>query len=205
MKHKEKTDAPTMTLAIQTMRNSIMVGVFIGGGVLNLAVSTANEFNDLNNSDGRMKARTCVLAACCICSFLCWVNVIRYCAHLGYILGTMGYTPASTPTTISSSATSIQAQQAVNTSSTVPMASTGADDKHTAVNNPSSSATTTSATLPPTPSSSSPPHRSILDEPDKQVQFAVLIARYLMISFRCVLYSIHCFVPLSLFSFVNTL
>ena len=166
-----------MTLAIQTMRNSMMVGVFIGGGVLNLAVSTANEFNEIDNTDGRMKARTCVLAACCICSFLCWVNVIRYCAHLGYLLGTLGFTPSSP----SSPIVAVSAPVAT-TSATI---ASNADDHHVCCISVSAAATTTITTPAEVPATISN-HKSFVEDVDKQFQFAVLIARYLMISFRYV-------------------
>jgi hypothetical protein len=156
MKHKEKADAPSVTLAIQTLRNSILVAVFVGGGVLNLAVSTANDFNDLDNSDGRMKARTCVLAACCICSFLCWVNVIRYCAHLGYLIGAFNYTP-STPNKKSdgSSGTAV-ASGAVVDSSDIEVQDDSEKEKK----------------------------KRFVEDEEKQFLYAVLLARYLLTSFR---------------------
>ncbi len=170
MKHKEKSGAPSATLAIQTLRNSIMVGVFIGGNVLSLGINTANEFNDYDNKDGRMKARTCVLAACCICSFLCWVNVIRYCAHLGYLIGTLSFNPP--PTSVPPA--SVPPIPAVPTSSL--------DEK-------ASPSSTIDKPVTPTPDVSSEPHedhhhKKFLEDTEKQFTVAVLIARYLMISFR---------------------
>ncbi len=156
MKHKEKADAPSVTLAIQTLRNSILVAVFMGGGVLNLAVSTANEFNDYDNKDGRMKARTCVLAACCICSFLCWVNVIRYCAHLGYLVGAFNYTPPKKAETTPNPPTTAADPNAVVDPTNVQVHTDSDKEKKI---------------------------RFVEDE-EKQYRYAILLARYLLTSFR---------------------
>ena len=98
LKHKEKSDPASVTLAVQTLRNSILVSTFIGGGVFVNGIDIANSYpNDIVSA--RMKARAIILSSCMIASFLCWVNVIRFSSHLGYLLGTVSYKipPSSEP------------------------------------------------------------------------------------------------------------
>ena len=42
-KHKVKDDAPTVTLAIQTLRNTILVAIFLGGGSFTTAYQLLNS------------------------------------------------------------------------------------------------------------------------------------------------------------------
>ncbi len=89
-KHKEKDDPQSGTLAIQTMRNTIMVAVFIGGYSLNFAYSVVGNY-DADNNSMRMNVRAIILTILLFASFLCWACVIRHASHLGYMVGTLGY------------------------------------------------------------------------------------------------------------------
>jgi uncharacterized membrane protein len=85
-KHKTKSDPASVTLAVQTLRNTMLVAIFIGGSSLQFGVSYLNSYG----SDTRtyMQVRTVILAAFLMCSFLCWASVIRGASHLGYLIGT---------------------------------------------------------------------------------------------------------------------
>lgn len=88
-KHKEKSDPQTTTLAIQTLRNTIMVGIFVGGNALNFAYSVTSSYQPVQSK--RMQARSVLLSILLFCSFLCWANVIRHASHLGYLIGTLDF------------------------------------------------------------------------------------------------------------------
>lgn len=88
-KHKEMSDSPTVLLAIHTLRNTTMVGIFIGGNAITIAF---NMINDYKNVEGmQMKVRSIIISALMFASFLAWANVIRLCSSMGYMLGTMQY------------------------------------------------------------------------------------------------------------------
>jgi len=84
-KHKSKDDAPTVTLAIQTLRNTILVAIFLGGGTFTSAYTTLNAFNE--SSDINDKCRRIILSVMLMLSFLFFASVIRAASHLGYQLG----------------------------------------------------------------------------------------------------------------------
>ena len=88
-KHKEMFDSATTVLAIQTIRNTLMVGVFIGGNAINIAYDFANDYKDLVGQ--RWKVRSMILMALLFSSFICWANVVRLGSTLGYMIGTMQY------------------------------------------------------------------------------------------------------------------
>lgn len=88
-KHKEKSDPQTTTLAIQTLRNTIMVGIFVGGNALNFAYNVTASYDP--DYSKRMQARSIILAILLFASFLCWANVIRHASHLGYLIGTLDF------------------------------------------------------------------------------------------------------------------
>lgn len=88
-KHKDVFDAQTTVLAIQTIRNTLMVGVFIGGNAINIAYSFANDYKDLVGH--RWKLRSIILMSLLFGSFVCWANVVRIGSVLGYLIGTMQY------------------------------------------------------------------------------------------------------------------
>ena len=86
-KHKAKEDAPNVTLAIQTLRNTIFVAVFLGGSAFTAAYNTLNNFNRAHDINGQ--CRGIILSILLICSFLAFASVIRAASHLGYQIGTM--------------------------------------------------------------------------------------------------------------------
>lgn len=86
-KHQEKEDAANVTLAIQTLRNTILVAIFVGGSALNLGLSYSNGYND--EHDTAFRVRAIILSILCFCSFLSWVMVIRYASQVGYLIGTI--------------------------------------------------------------------------------------------------------------------
>ena len=49
-KHKIKDDAPNVTLAIQTLRNTILVAVFLGGGSFTAAYSLLDSVRRIHPS-----------------------------------------------------------------------------------------------------------------------------------------------------------
>ena len=88
-KHRVKDDAPSVTLAIQTLRNTILVAIFVGGSSFQYAFLVMNSVTDI--SDSKTNARAIILAVLLFLSFLCWTGVIRYANHLGFVIGTMEY------------------------------------------------------------------------------------------------------------------
>lgn len=88
-KHREMSDSPTAVLAIQTLRNTTMAAVFIGGNALNFALDLGNDYTDLK--DRQLQVRSLIIMALMFSSFFCWANVIRCCSTLGYLIGTMQY------------------------------------------------------------------------------------------------------------------
>ena len=72
-KHQEKDDAPTVTLAVQTLRNTILVAVFVGGNAITTGLSYANSYD--GSSELNLQIRSIVLSTLCICSFLCFVDL----------------------------------------------------------------------------------------------------------------------------------
>ncbi len=88
-KHRDKTDSPTSTLAIQTLRSTIMVGIFVGGYAFTGAISMMNGYTA--NETLRDKIRAVILAALLFSSMLCWAIVIRIASHVGYVVETFDY------------------------------------------------------------------------------------------------------------------
>lgn len=86
-KHQVKEDPASVTLAIQTLRNTILVAVFVGGNAVNVAISYSNSFHDLTDHNDQI--RSIILSILCFCSFLSWVMVIRLASQLGYFVGTL--------------------------------------------------------------------------------------------------------------------
>ena len=87
-KHKIKDDAPSVTLAIQTLRNTILVAIFLGGGAFTSAFNTLNNLNTTVSSTID-KTRQIILSVLLMLSFLGFASVIRAASHLGYQLGTL--------------------------------------------------------------------------------------------------------------------
>jgi hypothetical protein len=96
LKHREKSDSATATLAVQTFRNTIMVAVFVGGNAFQLAFSFANNYQDIVGQPIE-QTRSVILATLLFGSFLSWACVIRFASHMGYMIGTLSYTFPSIP------------------------------------------------------------------------------------------------------------
>lgn len=58
-KHTEKPDAPSVTLAIQTLRNTILVAIFVGGSAFTYSMLALNSITDLSST--REVVRSCIL------------------------------------------------------------------------------------------------------------------------------------------------
>lgn len=73
----------SVTLGIQTLRNLIIVAVFIGGSTLNFSIDLL-----LTLTPRSPIANVAILwvASCMLCSFICWTQVVRAAVHLGYVL-----------------------------------------------------------------------------------------------------------------------
>jgi uncharacterized membrane protein len=85
-----KIDAPSVTLAIQTLRNTILVAIFVGGSSFQYAYISLNGLE--SSSNVWQICRVVILATLLFSSFFCWANVIRSASHLGYYIGTIGET-----------------------------------------------------------------------------------------------------------------
>ena len=88
-KHREKTDSPNVTVAVQTIRNSIFVAIFTGGATFLSAVTLLNSFPSIH--DPYQKIRTVILSFILFLSFLSWASVLRSSSHLGYMTGVLKY------------------------------------------------------------------------------------------------------------------
>ena len=85
LKHSMRLDTPTVTLAVQTFRNTIVVAVFIGGFALNGGL---NALDNLKDEDDELKrGREIIIATFLNLSFLSWVCVIRLASHMGFMIG----------------------------------------------------------------------------------------------------------------------
>jgi hypothetical protein len=93
IKHMTVTDAASTTLAIQTLRNTILVAVFVGTQSFQFGYNTANGYNLIRGDQPREKVRSIILSALLFSSFLCWVFVIRSSAHLGYMIAALQQLP----------------------------------------------------------------------------------------------------------------
>jgi len=87
-KHLIHDDASSDTAAIQTLRNAILVAIFIGGSSLTLAWNAldAAAAPDISFND---YMRLMILGVLLSASFLNWANTIRYATHLGFVVGTL--------------------------------------------------------------------------------------------------------------------
>lgn len=90
-KHIETADAANDTLAIQTLRNTIIVAVFTGGYAFDYAFTTANEYDSSDSIDRRVRSR--IVSAILFLSFLSWVSVIRLSSQLGFLIGSLSRVP----------------------------------------------------------------------------------------------------------------
>ncbi len=91
VKHKEKGDSASGTLAIQTLRNTMLVAIFVGGNAFAFTFSLANTIHEIDrDSQGLLFVRSIILISLLTGSFLCWACVIRFISHMGYLVGTLG-------------------------------------------------------------------------------------------------------------------
>ena len=88
-KHRERTDSPNTTVAVQTIRNSIYVAIFIGGSTFLAASTLLNSFPHVH--DPYQKIRIVILSLILFLSFLSWASVLRCSSHLGYMTGVLMY------------------------------------------------------------------------------------------------------------------
>jgi hypothetical protein len=87
-KHKEKSDSSSVTLAIQTFRNTILIAVFVGGSSLSSALANLESYSF--DAPLLQRIRTLIITSLLFLSFLSWANVIRFSSHLGYLTGVLG-------------------------------------------------------------------------------------------------------------------
>jgi hypothetical protein len=86
-KHQVKEDPQSVTLAIQTLRNTILVAVFVGGNAISLGLNFSNQYSQTNKRP--LQIRAILLTFLCFCSFLSWAMNIRFCSQVGYLIGTL--------------------------------------------------------------------------------------------------------------------
>ena len=75
-KHAEDADTASVVLAVQTLRNAIVVAIFVGGAALQTGVSQMSDglWADKNEKE---QVRSIVVSVLLIISFLNWALVIR--------------------------------------------------------------------------------------------------------------------------------
>jgi len=88
-KHSKFPDAPSVTLAVQTMRNTILVGIFVGGSSLTAAISSLDLFARPGGLPPQLVVRQLIVSGLLFLSFLNWAQVIRYSNHISYYVGTL--------------------------------------------------------------------------------------------------------------------
>lgn len=88
-KHLEKDDAATSVLAVQSLRNTILVAIFIGGIAFQAFQTAAAAAGAA--ADSVSSARSLVFSAFLLGSFLNFALVIRAASHLAYIMGGARY------------------------------------------------------------------------------------------------------------------
>ena len=96
-KHAEQQDPASVTLAVQTMRNSIIVAIFVGGAALQAGTQILNFGEQYTYQVGRpdtfpsmpLMVRAGIIATLLIMSFLNWALVIRYNNHAGFMIGAL--------------------------------------------------------------------------------------------------------------------
>ena len=86
-KHMAGRSAPDVTLAIQTLRNTVLVATFVGTLSFTVASTTLTYSAAAESAPARMRAL--LQAALLIGSFLNFALVIRCSAHAGYLIGSI--------------------------------------------------------------------------------------------------------------------
>lgn len=84
-RHLDEAGAAETTLAIQTLRNTVLVATFVGTLVFGQAVLALNTVAPATVP--QEKARVVIQAALQVSSFLCFASVIRTAQHIGYMFG----------------------------------------------------------------------------------------------------------------------
>ena len=84
-RHLDEAGAAETTLAVQTLRNTVLVATFVGTLAFGQAVLALNTV--MPATVPQEKARVVVQAALQVISFLCFASVIRTAQHIGYMLG----------------------------------------------------------------------------------------------------------------------
>lgn len=90
-RHKKKQDAATVQQAVQALRNTIFVGIFVGGTSFLFAFSQINSIDPSNFQDFRTliyfkEVRALIISVLLFCSFLNWALVVRHASELGYLI-----------------------------------------------------------------------------------------------------------------------
>jgi hypothetical protein len=84
-RHLDEAGAAETTLAIQTLRNTVLVATFVGTLVFGQAVLALNTVG--LGTPPQEKARVVLQAALQVAAFLSFASVIRTAQHIGYLLG----------------------------------------------------------------------------------------------------------------------
>lgn len=88
-KHLEKSDAASVTLAVQTFRNTIIVSTFMGLITFQSAINIIGTF--LDATDVIEQACIIILFVLLFLGFLCFASVIRCASHLGFFTGVLSH------------------------------------------------------------------------------------------------------------------
>ena len=107
-RHLEKDDPASAVLAVQSLRNTVLVSIFIGGIAFQSFQAAAVSAAVVSN-DSVATARTLVLSAFLLSSFLNFALVIRAASHLAYIMG--GASSQHTPPLLVVAHSSIMAEE----------------------------------------------------------------------------------------------
>ena len=85
-KHFHVNVDATFTLeAIHTIRNLILVGIFLGGFSLNTTLTVILQYSA--EAPLIFQIRDVIICICLNGSFLCWSQVINHCSELSYMIG----------------------------------------------------------------------------------------------------------------------
>lgn len=94
-KHVSGRSAPDVTLAIQTLRNTVLVATFVGTLSFTVAAATLGAAAAADGAAGR--ARALLQATLLIFAFLNFALVIRCAAYAGYLIGSATEQPPQQP------------------------------------------------------------------------------------------------------------
>lgn len=87
LKHSIRADTSSITLAVQTLRNKLIVAVLFGGSGLQLGYSYINSYSKIAPLADRV--RSVIMIILLFSSFICWTAVIRIASHLSFYIGTL--------------------------------------------------------------------------------------------------------------------